>query len=97
MYRLLLNLIFNDFPALIFRKDLETQEKESRLGKEHAKQTGRTRYIHHCTQIRELLEILQNSPVNYCLFNSYKGNENFIFEKLGREYVSILREEYSIK
>jgi hypothetical protein len=83
MYRLLINLAFVDFP--LARKEKEEQEGRMRV-----------RYLHHCVQIRELLEILQSSPVNYGLFGSYKGTEKFVLERLGREYISILREEYSM-
>lgn len=63
MYRLLVNLVFMDFP-------LSRREKEENEGKGKA----RARYLHHCIQIRELFTDLKNSPVNYSLYNSYKGN-----------------------
>ena len=92
MYRLLVNLTFLDFP--LTRK--EKEEKEEQKDIKEKKDRVRTRYLHHCVQVRELLEILQSSPVNYGLFSSYKGTEKFVLERLGREYISILREEYSI-
>jgi hypothetical protein len=63
MYRLLVNLVFVDFP-------LARREKEEKEGKGKF----RTRYLHHCIQIRDLLTEIKKSPVNYTLYNSYKGN-----------------------
>jgi antibiotic biosynthesis monooxygenase (ABM) superfamily enzyme len=54
------------------------------------------KYVHHHTQIKELLEILKDTPIDYKKYPKYKGTES-ILERLGREYVSILRQEYSDK
>jgi hypothetical protein len=74
MYRLLVNLVFNDFPEMInSRESTSQQEKDSKLGKE-VKSVARYRLLHHCAQVHELLEILMSSPVDYSKYQSYKGN-----------------------
>jgi hypothetical protein len=39
------------------------------------------------------MNILKKSPVHY-KFPPYTGTEKFALERLGREYVSLLREQY---
>lgn len=79
MYRMLINLIFNDLPESIVKGEGTN---------------ARYKYVHHHPQIKELLATLQDTAIDYKKYQPYKGNEKFQLEKLGREYVSILRQEY---
>ena len=79
MYRLMINLIFRDLPEII-------SKQESHSGEE-----GYSKYAHHHSQAETLFSKLKDTVVDYSKYPTYKGTEKFQLEKLGREYVSILR------
>lgn len=80
-YRLMVNLIFKDLPEKLDKGQSEP---------------ARVKYAHHHSQTTELLQILKETVVEYKKYPSYKGNEKFSLEKYGREFVSILRQEYGL-
>lgn len=90
-YKLLLNLVFNDFPDS--KKPLTQPDKDGKLRQESAKDP-KPRLAHHCIQVRELIETLRQSPVDYSQHPSYKGSEKSVLERWGREYISLLRLQY---